>query len=215
MLITLFNRSSEKESLKDIQKCMGKAKKCEWDELYKVLEGHSDGSVGTDGIKRVCLPKCNEEEMKISQSSQPYPTKQTFKKRKEICYLFKKLVRVCNNQLKALVFEETYGNLLPCQNILEANTDEMCINYMFDYKKYPDLAEALFQYAKENMAHLKIYIKDPFYTLKTKEVQMGLDSFLGNLGGLLGIFLGLTAFGIMELLSFFLQILISTIKSKP
>ena len=199
--------------MKDKKKCIGKAKKCEWNELFSVHEGGSTGSIGMDGKKKICLPKCSRNEMTISQSDQPYPAKQTFKKRKEICYLFKKLIRVCSKPHRASVFEETYGKLLPCQDLFLANNGDFCQNDKFDYKKHPYIAEALFQYAKENLAHLKVYIKDPFYTLSSKEVQIGLGSFLGNLGGLLGIFLGLTAYGIFELLSFLIHLIAALAKS--
>ena len=73
---------------------------------------------------------------------------------------------------------------------------------IYEIGKYQKLKEFIFQYAQENIARLNVYIKDPFYTKIKRDEQMTVISFIGNIGGLLGLCLGLSMISIFEIVYF-------------
>ena len=182
--------------------CMGKAKACEKEQLKLVLKGSSQLSLGKDGTARKCLPACNQQYLVVKQSGQEYPMRKTFHKRKDICMTFRKIQKICQVEERKITFEETYGYLVTCEEIKRANLSGICLNDKFNGTLYPELSNALFSYATDNLLRVKIFFKSPFYTLITKESQIALGAYIGNMGGLLGMMLGLTAFGVVEMLSF-------------
>ena len=182
--------------------CMGKAKACEREQLKLVLKGSSHLSLGEDGKARKCLPACNQQHLVVKQSGQEYPMRKTFHKRKDICMTFRKILKLCQVEERKITFEETYGISMTCKEIEQANLSGVCLNDKFNGTLYPELSNALFTYATDNLLRVKIFFKSPFYTLITKESQIALGAFIGNMGGLLGMMLGLTAFGVVEMLSF-------------
>ena len=72
------------------------------------------------------------------------------------------------------------------------------------------LIEFLYTYASENIAILKVFYKDPYYTLFKKDEEMSTVSWIGNTGGLFGLCMGLSVVSIFEMLyhcfNFFLPI---------
>lgn len=194
--------------------CTGKAKACELEQLMSVLQGTSTAmSPGIDGVFRKCLPACTNQHEEAKASSKKYPVRQTFHKRNDVCLAFKKILKMCSNEHRKFTFEEGYGTLIACSSILEANTKGICMNNKFNQSVNPDLTSALFTYASENFVSAQIYVKNPFYTLITKESQIGLGAFIGNLGGIFGMLLGLTAFGVIEVLSFLFLFVLQMCKS--
>ncbi len=69
-----------------------------------------------------------------------------------------------------------------------------------DLNNYPWVQEFLFQYASDNIAVLKVFIKDPYYTNIKKDEQMSYISFIGNAGGLVGLCMGLSFVSIFEMI---------------
>ena len=193
--------------------CTGNAKACEREQLRTILQGASTTlSPGIDGVIRKCLPACANQHVEAKASAQKYPIRQTFHKRKEICIAFKKILKICQDEHRKATFEEAYGTLITCSSILEANTKDICMNNKYNQSVNPELTSALFTYASENFASAQIYVKNPFYTLITKESHTSLGSFIGNLGGIFGMLLGLTAFGVIELFSYILLSLCQLLK---
>ena len=46
-------------------------------------------------VTKKCLPSCDTDEIKVTPSSAMYPNYALFLERKEVCYIMKKLLRVC------------------------------------------------------------------------------------------------------------------------
>ena len=58
----------------------------------------------------------------------------------------------------------------------------------------------LWLYAKGNIAYLKIFYIDPYYTKIIKDVNMSYTSFIGNTGGLMSLCIGLSLISIFEII---------------
>ncbi len=58
----------------------------------------------------------------------------------------------------------------------------------------------LVKYAEENFSVLKIFFKDPYYTIIQKDEAITLTTFIANAGGILGLCLGLSFVSIFEVI---------------
>ncbi len=63
-----------------------------------------------------------------------------------------------------------------------------------------DLIDYLYSYAKANMAVVTVFIQDPYYTSILRDESISFVTFLGNAGGLFGIFLGVGLVSMFEIL---------------
>ena len=57
----------------------------------------------------------------------------------------------------------------------------------------------LTQYARENIAKVSVYLKDPFVEEIIREEKITLIQFIGSVGGLLGLFMGLSFISLVEI----------------
>jgi hypothetical protein len=67
---------------------------------------------------------------------------------------------------------------------------------IFDEQK---LMKFLISYSKDNFAVAKIFIRDSFYTKIVRDEEISLVTFLGDTGGLLGLFLGVSLISFLEI----------------
>jgi len=61
----------------------------------------------------------------------------------------------------------------------------------------------LWDYANKNFAVGKFYIKESFYTKIQKGEDISVTSFIGNAGGQVGLFLGMSFVSIFEIIYHF------------
>ena len=54
-------------------------------------------------------------------------------------------------------------------------------------------------YAKENIAKVTIYMKDPYAKKIQRDIKISVSSFISNIGGLLGLFQGISVISIIEI----------------
>ena len=66
------------------------------------------------------------------------------------------------------------------------------------------LQENVFRYAKENMALVNVYIKDPVVTRIKRDQKITIIGFVANTGGLLGLCMGFSLISAFEILFHFL-----------
>ena len=74
---------------------------------------------------------------------------------------------------------------------------------------YSELVDFIINYARENIAYAKFFIKEPFYTKSLRDVPITRMGFLGNIGGLISLCLGLSLISVVEII-FHLSALISS-----
>ena len=63
-----------------------------------------------------------------------------------------------------------------------------------------DLIELVFDYARKKIIHMKVFFKRPYYTEIRRDLQMTTISFIGTIGGLASLCLGLSWISIVEIL---------------
>jgi hypothetical protein len=63
---------------------------------------------------------------------------------------------------------------------------------------FQQLTQFLFDYAKENLLVLKMFIRDPYYTKISRDEGMSTLSFISTAAGLLGLCMGLSFVSVFE-----------------
>ena len=152
-----------------------------------------------------CFPPCEFQKNDFSLSSTIFPSEAAFPYMNESCLVFQKIVQICqSNQYRQKLFEAKYP-FLECNTIMSLHKSGALCNENFS----PKLAsieinnvirKQLFDYARANVAQVKIFFKDPFYSRLQSDEELPLFSFIGNVGGLLGLFLGLSMISIFEVI---------------
>ena len=67
-----------------------------------------------------------------------------------------------------------------------------------DLKENKEIVDFIYDYAKDNIAVVKLFIKDPYYTSFKRDRSMTFLSFLGNAGGLVGLCMGFSLISAIE-----------------
>ena len=126
--------------------------------------------------------------MTVTLTQATYPNLHAFDKTREFCYVLKKLIRSCNGDRRDSLIDEYPGI---CNNVLAVeNSVTTC---PIDSKKLnltKELKRSIVNYAKENIAKVNIFFKDPFVKRYIREEKITENTFIGTIGGLLGLFLG-------------------------
>ena len=133
--------------------------------------------------------------MTVTLSQATYPNNHAFDKTKEFCYVLKKLIRSCNGDRRDSLTEDYPGI---CDNVLAVeNSVTTC---PIDSKKITtELKKSIVNYAKENIARVNIFLKDPFVKRYIREEKITENTFIGTIGGLLGLFLGFSFISVAEI----------------
>ena len=68
------------------------------------------------------------------------------------------------------------------------------------------------QYARDNIAKVQIYLKDPFVKEIIREEKITYSQFVGSIGGLLSLFMGLSFMSLVEIFYLLLEWFFNKIK---
>ena len=171
-----------------------------------------------------CLPSCDTDEIQITTSFSSYPNFAMFLERPEVCLIMKKLFRICTTesyQAKKESFEKVYGfngvNGSICDELHQAyEEDKMCNRKKnlkeLDKYKHEKLIRFLFKYAQENLAYIRVGMKDHFYTKVKRDLEITRLDFFNAVGGMLGLCLGLSIISVFEVLFHFVKFLLCQTK---
>ena len=76
---------------------------------------------------------------------------------------------------------------------------------------YTNLSQALIKqvylYSKDNLIKLQMYIKDPYVTRYMTQEKITQISFVGTIGGSLGLFLGFSFISVVEIFTLLILVL--------
>ena len=97
--------------------------------------------------------------VRVDLKSQSLPLLQVFPQRKDFCYIFIKLSKICNDKNRRHSFEATYDT-----NVSKTFCDDKFLPNLDSILVEKKMAKFILDYAKENINVMKIFIKEPFYT---------------------------------------------------
>ena len=138
-------------------------------------------------------------------TSSMYPVETTFSQHPFFCLALKKVSKICTDTDRAKIFEAILNETgMSCLEILNTDkTQNLCTNdsqpNFTAVLSNTKMTKFLYNYAKTNFAILRVFIKDPYYTLIKRDEQLTTISFLGNVGGLLSLCMGLSLVSIFEI----------------
>ena len=78
-----------------------------------------------------------------------------------------------------------------------------------DLENNKKIVDFVHKYARENIAMVWLFVRDPYYTSIKRDVEMTLTSFLGSAGGLVGLFMGFSLISLIEGFYHIINILIN------
>jgi hypothetical protein len=152
-----------------------------------------------------CLPSCEYQTITASITSVAYPVESNFHETKLFCYVLSKLKIICENFQRAAIFEKSFeAKEISCNEILSAHI----LNISCKENQQPMLKadkenlrvkKFVYKYAAENFAVLRVLIRDPYYTLIIQDEEFSYITFIGNVGGLLGLSMGMSFISIFEI----------------
>ena len=199
---------------RDIKVCRGNALDCAIKKFDN--SGNEDWglnkAMNTENKTMTCLERCEIQDQNFISTESDYPDWQTFTARKDFCLILKKVIKVCEDPIRKIALENRYEHYhefyITCNQMQSNEISEICngTNTLPDvlklekspYKK--KLVDFIYKYTSNNIAILKVFFRDPYYTLINKDQQMTLISFIANTGGLLGLFMGLSFVSLFEML---------------
>ena len=126
--------------------------------------------------------------------------------------------RSCKNPYKSDLIQERYEMPTACNDInTMIEVDDVCdINNPVNPPQgniKDTMNDFVHKYAMENVAVIKLFVKDPYYTNNKRDVAITVTTFIGNAGGLMGLCLGLSFISLFEVVYHFLFACLRTIFS--
>merc|ERR1712080_376233 len=154
--------------------------------------------------KQKCYDNCNKQTSYVTTSTSSYPSSNTLKARQEFCLIVRKIRTICNmggSRKEAL--ESEYGDTAssdPYCAVFKEDKPDYCNNRTYTPPIYHErLEKAVTEYARKNLAGVKVYMQDPYYMqMQRAEVQTG-TAFMGAAGGWRGLCCGLSFISLLEI----------------
>lgn len=150
-----------------------------------------------------CFQRCEMQEQNLMSTSSSYPNKLTFPYRDDFCLILTKVVtKVCAEEYRKKAFLNRYRSQISCEELEQLYNSKICEDGKADpadVKSNEKIFNFVHQYADDNIAVVKLFLRDPYYTNIKRDTEITLISFIGNTGGLLGLCMGLSAISLFEL----------------
>ena len=203
--------------------CTGTSIRCMYGFLSSMGGGKDEAVVvGNVSIPEPasCFSACNITENLVQYSSAKFPQSENFFFQPAFCQVARKiLINSCNGTKKHFI-DTSHPGLCP---ILEKNREllQTCKNwpgsFIFGNKSFlgnrddPYIKVAsddqifidkMQTYASKNLAKVNVYFRAPYVQAIHRDIEVTFASFVGNLGGLLGLCLGFSFVSFVELIYF-------------
>ncbi len=183
----------------DLPPCEGVKKLC----MTEIMDDIGAARHVQDGGEtKECLVACHDQTHQLLTTSAAYPNQESFHLGDDYCLVLNKLRRSCKTEHRITlnmkypelcsIVKDTFG--MTCQATRNSGNSTVLTA----------LHKVVALYARENLSVLDIYIKDPYVKLYMRREKITVISFIGNIGGLLGLFLGFSFISAVEIIYVFL-----------
>ena len=144
---------------------------------------------------KTCIAACDTTSYSnVIVGSSSYPNPATFLNSKESCIIARKLKNTCMDSRRASL-SAWYPNL--CTQIeWIGNNNAFCSNYVWNLDlltsnmssfNFTNFSETLTRYTRENVAMVKLFLREPFAEVLIRSVEISEIDFISSIGGLLGL----------------------------
>jgi len=197
-----------------LRRCVGASLSC----VNGILLDWGSSDEGLDHALNVvtnnrdrCLQACQFQSIHATSSSNNYPSRNTLKKREDFCLIINKIRKICKDPYRKIVLEKKYKGKFSCFTFERKSASPCWVSDGEVDEDDPVLEEAVLTYARENLAMIKVFLRDPFYTQIARDVKTTRLQFLGTAGGLMGLCMGFSVVSIIEILYHFVRLVISLV----
>ena len=186
--------------------CQGEALTC-MHQVNKEMGKWTEVSDMLTNSSRTCFSACDTTSYsKVIVGSSTFPNPATFIYTKESCIIARKLVSTCSDPRKESLIA-WYPTL--CQQIeWIKDNNAFCSNEKWDVNhlrsnlsafNFTNFAEVLTKYTSENVAMVKIFMREPFAEVLLRSVETSEIDFISSVGGLLGLCMGFSFVTLAEI----------------
>ena len=149
----------------------------------------------------------------VAVTTSRLPNRETFLEWNEFCLVLQKLIHTCQGWKRPLL-DDHYPHL--CAVILELPQNESLIcqqvRHMSNKTMSRILRDTLYDYARENLALVNIYIKQPVVTKILRDQRIPIIWFVANCGGILGLCMGFSIVTVFEVFHCLFKFILSKFK---
>ena len=178
-----------------LKPCVGKSLTCMSEILTRI--GRFD-HVNVDGAMMKCRSSCVDQSNAMYVTTSAFPNEKTFRYRESFCMMIPRLLSKCTG-FKKRPLEKSYPNICSVLNPLRSlePTDYCKEGSWIPHNKLLNCTESncaiedtVLNYARKNLVMFHVLIKDPYSQRYRRDEKIAITSFIANLGGLLGLWLG-------------------------
>ena len=205
----------------EVQPCTGSNLTCMNNILYHIDQYDH---VNVNGGKLKCRSSCEDQVNNLFVTTSTYPNANTFRYREEFCIMLQKILQKCKSS-KRRPLQNRYPNICSqLRPLADVHPSRFCPNNEWKPRESGidncteakcDIEDTILHYAKENLVMLHVLIKEPYVKRYVKDEKMPIISYIANIGGLLGLWLGFSIITGVEMVYHFLNGIITSIFKVP
>ena len=203
----------------DLKPCVGEGLTCMNQILIRVgLFDH----VNVNGNMMKCRSSCEDQSNSMYVTTSAYPNEKTFRYTTSFCMMIPRLLSKCTGFKRRPLersFSDFCSKLAPLRDL---NKNDYCMdnrwkpnNVLLNCTESScEIEDAVVDYAKRNLVMFHVLIKDPYSQRYRRDEKMAITSFLSNLGGLLGLWLGFSWISGVEIVFHITRSIFSSLSRK-
>ena len=166
----------------------------------------------------------------VAVTTSRLPNRETFLEWNEFCLVINKLIHTCHGwkrellddhypQMCTIVLQYTsehqhhQNNSSSSENVNKLSICQQVRRHMVNSTVSKLLRDTLYNYARENLALVNIYIKQPVVTKILRDQRVPIIWFVANCGGILGLCMGFSIVTVFEVFHCIFKFFISKLMS--
>jgi len=159
-----------------------------------------------------CRHNCDRQDLAVTTSESSYP-KDSLAFTPDFCLIVKKIKKICANTERKQAFEERYKTAKVGPFSCADFTGDLCAMEAEDISQ--KVVDATITYAKENLAVVRVFLRDPYHESIIRDRRTSRLSFFGSVGGWFGLCCGLSIISAIEMLYHTILLFIALYKKEP
>ncbi|XP_059078307.1 uncharacterized protein LOC131876825 [Tigriopus californicus] len=182
--------------------CEAANKKC-MNDLIDLMG--TERTIDDEGVNKPCLAACEDQKHSLMVTSAGYPNAESFYLCPDFCLVLRKLRKSCTgDRIESLEeWDEELCSIIESSGSLGCESLQNNKATNISKANLGKIRRSVAYYAKRNMARVNIFIRDPYVQRFLTEEKITEISFVGNIGGLLGLFVGFSFISGVEFLYYF------------
>ena len=190
-----YNQGLIEDHNLNIKPCVGENLTCMKNIINRI--GKFDG-VNVNGALMKCRSSCQDQSNSMYVTTSAMPNERSFRYEESFCLLIPRLIEKCSG-FKRRPLEKSFPNICTTlEPLRKLQVYEYCPGNRWKPNKELlnctelscTIEDVILQYGRRNLVLFHVMMKDPYSQRYQRDEKIPITSFIGNLGGLLGLWLG-------------------------